>query len=315
VSTTPEVPGGKRTYSDAEVYQHPREVSNPDTTADDTVTTLWERATENWKLAAVLAVMATLAGAFLLWAVRPLVIAVVANTYVQAIVAVLLVFVAGGEVFRRRERAVIAGQEELDVEYDDERRPDFFRGEFVSTPDGRAFIPYKGRSGWWLFSSWNPYTVADLTQNPAAPRTPAKILVPDALFDAAQTADRGFRAMCSTAAIRPYPHGEGVNMILELPEDGDPDAVSAAKIEMQEAKKDLDNTDRKLTAMERRIEELKDAAGAGREDAKQDLLDYAIITNFSTARDRMSVDDLEELTSEDVDLQRLDEEYAEDNDA
>lgn len=303
-----------QTYHDPEQTREPREVADPNTTADDTHRGLWDKATENWKLTSVLAILGTLVGGLLVWAARPVVLAIVTNTIVQYAGAALAILALGAFVGAQSERTSIAGQEELDVDYDDHRRPDFFRGEFFSTSDGQGFTPYKGRAGWWLFGSWQPYTVRDLTRDPTAPRAPAKILIPDELYNAANT-DRGFRAMCRTAEIRPYPHGDGVNMILALPEDGDPDAVETAVQTMAEAKRDLDHVDDKLAAMELRMDEMQELAKAGREDTKQDLMDYAVVLNFSTARQNLSLDELEELTSGDIDVKQLDEEYAEDDDA
>jgi hypothetical protein len=303
MSTTPEAPGGERTYHDPADTRTPDDVADPTTTRDGTVTTIWQQATENWKLSAIALVLGTLATVLLLYSLRPALIAFATNTIVQYVLGALAIFGLGGAVFAKRERGRIAHQEECLVYYDDHRDPDPWVGSFENRGEDRVFTIYKGTSG--LLGGWNPMQASELTSDPRARGQTASILLPEDTH-ALRLTDRGLKGAVVTSGLEYLPNSDSATLVASLPERTDPGAIRSAKETLAEAKREKDHFEDKLSAQERRIEEIKALAKGGREDAKEDLLDYAVLFNLNNLQRSLSLDQLDQVTSTDLDVQELD---------
>ncbi len=266
-----------RVYQDPERVREPHEVDDPRTTRVETALSIWERLTDSLGGTLGLLVVGVLgiAGFVILWQwTSRLLVTLLTNGYVQSGAAVGVALLSGIYLGSKRKEAQLEHQERLTLDHLEAGMPVPYRGEYEAVKGGHVFTPYKGVTG-WLTSSWEPYSVAELMDDPAAPAAPAKIFLPKPAFKLTMT-DTGLVGVIKVQCLEYHP-GRGANLRAKLPADGAEDSVEAARRELEKQIAEHQDLVEQLDSERQRRMAANERAGKAYEDALE-YVDQVVTT-------------------------------------
>ncbi len=255
-----------RKYIDIESVRELQEISDPETTQDESSTGLREWADRHPAAAIFGFIVVVFGGLLLLRYTARFATALVTNPWTYATVTGI-VFV--GIVFRtgwRRRDTQVTNYEELQLKIDGDATA--YKGTYIDLPgEALAFIPIKGWSG--LLKSPRPYSNAEIAAGMNQSFKPHRInddepavirLEPGghgSLLGETDTEWGGKRLVQETGGLKPDPHGNYTSLYCTLP-DFDDQRANALAEQLQQLKKDFSNAQAEIDDLERRFRNERD---------------------------------------------------------
>lgn len=258
--------GRQRRFIDIESVRDLEDISDPETTEDESDTSLLEWAGQHPGWAILSAVLTVLVVGLVARYTLRFAPALITNPWSYVIGGTLLV---GWYIYRRGWRARdknVTKWDELSLKSNGESTT--YKGRYIDLP-GRsaAFIPIKGWSG--LFSKPRPYANGELAAGMNQSFDPWEMdddkaavirLEPGErgnLIGVTDTEWGGKKIVQETGGLEPDPHGNHTSLKCSLPEFGDKRA-EALKEQIEQITSDYYDAVEEVEALQRRNRELKD---------------------------------------------------------